>query len=328
MANPNQIHTSFTNLLKIDYPLIAGAMFLVSHEELVSEVSNAGGLGAAPSLNWRTTIEFKKALQKIKALSQKSYAINLIVNKSNLRLQADLDACVEEKVPVVITSLGNPIDVIKKVHAYGGKVFCDVVNLRYAQKVQDQGCDGVIAVSSGAGGHAGPISPLVLIPHLKSRIKIPIVAAGGIANGRQILAALVLGADAVQVGTRFIASIEAPVSQEYKNAIVNAEPEDIVLTSRISGTPASVINTPFIQSRSLNLSRLENFLIKNSVTKKYAKLLRGLIGQTQLAKAANHLTWKNVWSAGQGSGLISEVLPAREIVFKMIREYWESYDAL
>ena len=303
-------------------------MFLVSNEDLVSAVSNNGAIGGAPSLNWRTTELFKAAVQKIKTQTKKPFVVNLIVNKVNPRVDADLDICIEEKVPMVITSLGNPKTIIEKVHSYGGKVFCDVTDMKYAQKVQDLGCDGVIAVCSGAGGHAGPISPLVLVPYLKTKIKVPVVLAGGIATGRQILAGLVLGADAVQIGTRFIATKEAGVSAEYKKAIIDANPEDIVLTKRISGTPAAVIKTQYIEKTGLELGFVEKLLLKNSTTKKYMKLFRAVVGQKALEKAAQTTTWKNVWSAGQGVGLIDEVLPASTVVKNLIHEYWEAKNGI
>ncbi len=313
--------TAFTELLKCEYPIIAGPMFLVSTVALVTEVSNAGGVGGCPSLNWRSSIDFDAALESIKSKTAKPFAVNLIVNKVNPRVNQDLEKCIKHKVPLVITSLGNPKKIIEGVHSYGGKVFCDVVDLAYAEKVQDQGADGVIAVSAGAGGHAGPISPLVLIPYLKSKINIPVVAAGGIATGQQILAALVLGADAVQIGTRFIASVEAGVNDDYKKAVSTAVPEDIVLTKKISGTPAAVIMTPFIEKQGLNLNPIEEWLLKNPQTKKYTKMLRVIIGQKLLEKAAHQTTWKNVWSAGQGVGLIRDVLPAKEIMKRLVKEY-------
>ncbi len=317
------IKTKFTELFGCDYPIIAAPMFLVSNVAIVSEASNAGGLGAAPSLNWRSAQQFDEALKNIAAATSKPYAINLIVNKSNLRLDDDLDVLVKHKVPMVITSLGNPQRVIDAVHGYGGKVFCDVIDLKYALKVQDQGADGVIAVSSGAGGHAGPTSPLVLLPYLKEKLDIPIVAAGGIATGRQILAALVLGADAVQIGTRFIASTEAQVADDYKQAILTSAPEDIVLTKRISGTPAAVINTPFIQKAGLELPLWESFLRSHPLTAKYAKLLRYMRGTKSLqASAAGDISWKTVWSAGQGVGLIHDILPTADIIHTLVDEYY------
>jgi nitronate monooxygenase len=320
-----KIETAFTRLMGIDYPIIAGPMFLVSNEALVTAVSEAGGIGGMPSLNWRTPEGFQAAVQKIKSQTNKPYAVNIIVNKSNPRVDQDLDICVAEKVPMLVTSLGSPKKVIEKVHSYGGKVFCDVVDLKYALKVQDMGCAGVIAVSQGAGGHAGPTSPLVLIPHLKSKLKVPVIAAGGIATGRQVLAALVLGADGVQIGTRFIATTEAGVTKEYKDAILKAEPEDIVMTRRISGTPAAVIRTPYIDKVGLDLNPIESFLLKNSWTKPLMRPIRYVLGQNALEKAAHKTTWKSVWSAGQGVGLIHDVVPAKTAMERLVKEYWDAY---
>ncbi|PZQ45831.1 MAG: nitronate monooxygenase [Micavibrio aeruginosavorus] len=327
-TSPLPFKTSFTNLMGCDFPIIAAPMFLVSNEAMVTEASNAGGVGAAPSLNWRSTEQFGAALDKIRAGTNRPYGVNLIVNKSNLRAEQDLETIRQHQVPMVITSLGNPKAVIEAVHSYGGKVFCDVVDLKYAQKVQDLGADGVIAVSSGAGGHAGPVSPMVLIPYLKQHLKIPVVAAGGIATGKQILAAIILGADAVQIGTRFIATAEAGVSQDYKNAVLKAEPEDIVLTKRISGTPAAVINTPFIQKMGLELPPIEAFLRKHPLTAKYAKLLRYMQGTKSLEAAAQSVTWKTVWSAGQGVGLIHDIRPTADVMRQLMTEFWEARNAV
>ncbi len=322
------METEFTRIMGCDIPIIAAPMFLVSNEPMVVEASNSGALGAAPSLNWRTPEAFDEALTKIRGGTNRPYAINLIVNKSNLRFEQDLEIVKKHKVPMVITSLGNPQKVIDIVHGYGGKVFCDVVDLKYALKVQEQGADGVIAVSTGAGGHAGNVSPLVLIPYLKEHLRIPVVAAGGIATGRQVLAAMALGADAVQIGTRFIATTEAGVSQDYKDAIVESEPEDIVMTRRISGTPAAVINTPYIQKVGLDLSPLEKFLRKYPLTAKYVKLYRYVRGTRSLEGAAEKTTWKTVWSAGQGVGLIHDIKPTAEVIKTLVREYWDAKNAL
>jgi nitronate monooxygenase len=324
MPSPKAVPTAFTKLLGCKYPMIAGPMFLVSDENLVSEVSRAGGIGGMPSLNWRSTDQFRTAVRKVKALTEEPFAVNLIVNQANFRQGPDLDVCAEEKVPLVITSLGTPKEVIRRMHEVGCKVFCDVTNLEYAKKVEDLGADGVIAVSAGAGGHAGPVSPLVLIPYLKRHLKIPVVAAGGIATGSQIAAALLLGASAVQIGTRFIASTESKVDAAYKNAILNAEPEDILLTKRISGTPASVIRTPYIDKVGLELNPIEELLLKHPRTKKYMKMARAYLGSKALEKAVSSTTWKEVWSAGQGVGLIDDVKPAFEIVERLMREYHEA----
>lgn len=318
------IPTAFTELLGCEYPIVSGPMFLVSDENLVAAVSDAGAIGATPSLNWRSTDDFRKAVRGIRSRTDRPYAVNLIVNQANPRQHSDLEVCVEEKVPMVITSLGNPKNVIRRMHEAGGKVFCDVTDLKYAQKCQDLGADGVIAVSAGAGGHAGPISPLVLIPYLRKHLRIPIVAAGGIATGEQMAAALLLGASAVQIGTRFIATREAKVDDAYKQAILDAEPEDIVLTKKISGTPAAVIRTPYIDRQGLELNPIEAYLLKHPRTKKYVKMARAYIGSKALEKAVAGPTWKEVWSAGQGVGLIEEILPAREIVRLLVEQYHEA----
>jgi nitronate monooxygenase len=314
------LKTKITELLNIKYPIISGPMFLVSNEEMVANVSNAGGLGATPSLNWRTTKEFEKAVQTIKSKTDKPFAVNLIVNQSNIRLKADLEVCIKEKVPVIITSLGNPKEVIEEMHKIGSKVFCDVTTLDYAKKVESLGADAVIAVSQGAGGHAGNISPLVLIPYLKENLKIPVITAGGIATGKQIAAALILGADAVQLGTRFIATVEAKVSKSYKDAIIKAKPEDIVLTEKISGTPAAVINTDYIKKIGLKLNPIEKMLYQNPKTKKWVKLMRSYLGATALSKAAKNPTWKEVWSAGQSVALINEILTCEGVINKLVQE--------
>lgn len=322
------ISTDFTRMMGCDYPIIGAPMFLVSNAELVSAVSTAGGLGATPSLNWRTTAEFREQIRKIKRMTSRPFGVNLIVNQANPRVSQDLDVCVEERVPLVITSLGNPKETIKRMHDVGCKVFCDVVNLAYAKKVEELGADGVVAVGSGAGGHAGPISPLVLIPYLKRNLKIPVVAAGGIATGEQVAAALALGAAAVQIGTRFIATQEASVDQAYKDAILNAEPEDIVLTKKISGTPAAVIKTPYIEKQGLELNPVEAFLFKHPKTKKYMKMVRAYIGSKALEKAVAGPTWKEVWSAGQGVGLIDKVMPAADVVTELVKEYYSTSDRM
>ncbi|MCC7442168.1 MAG: nitronate monooxygenase [Bdellovibrionales bacterium] len=319
------IQTSFTELLGCRYPIIAGPMFLVSDENLVSAVSNAGGIGAAPSLNWRTPDLFREAVRKIKTLTDQPFGINLIVNQANPRVEADLAVCVEERVPFVVTSLGNPKEVIRRMHEVGGKVFCDVTTLEYALKVQELGADGVIAVSAGAGGHAGPTSPLVLIPYLRKHLRIPVVLAGGVATGEQVAAAMLLGASAVQIGTRFIATNEAKVDAKYKNAVLEAEPDDIVMTYKLSGTPAAVINTPYVKKSGLQLNPIESFLMKRKSTKKLMKTMRFLIGSKMLQKAAMLPTWKEVWSAGQAVGLIEDEIPAGEVVRRLVSEYYAAF---
>lgn len=296
-------------------------MFLVSDANLVVAMSEAGGVGGMPSLNWRTTEQFRQAVREVKSRTSKPFAVNLIVNSANERYPADLEVCADEKVSFVITSLGSPRDTIRVMRQVGGKVFCDVTTLSYAKKVEDLGADGVIAVSAGAGGHAGPVSPLVLIPYLKHHLKIPVIAAGGICTGRQLAACLLLGAAGVQIGTRLIATKEAKVDRHYKDAILRSQPEDIVLTQKVSGTPLSVIKTPYVERCGLEIGWLEKKLLKNPKTKKYVRILRHWIGSEALKKAVLGPTYKEVWSAGQGVGLIDELLSVAEVVELMVREY-------
>ncbi len=172
-------------------------MFLVSNVEMVVAVSEAGGIGAFPSLNYRPIDQYRNALKEMKSRTSKPIGVNIIVNKSNTRQHEDLKLALDAGVELLITSLGNPKEVIAAAHKNGAKVISDVTNLEHAKKVQDMGVDGVIAVGTGAGGHAGPISPVVLIPWLKRELSIPVIAAGGITEGKQIASALALGASGV-----------------------------------------------------------------------------------------------------------------------------------
>lgn len=315
------IETDFTRLLRCRIPLVAAPMFLVSNEDLVVEASEAGAVGAFPALNYRPIEEYRKALKTIKSRTKNPICVNIIVNKSNTRQGDDLKSALDAGVEMFITSLGSPREVIKAAHQNGAKVFCDVTNLEHALKVEDMGADGVIAVGAGAGGHAGPVSPLVLIPWLKTRLQIPILAAGGIANGTQMAACLALGASGVSVGTRFIASKEATIDQGYKDAVVKSTPEDIVMTTRISGTPAAVIKTPYIEKMGLDLPWYFKALKENKTAKKFVVPAIHLMGMKALEKAASGVTWKTVWSAGQSVGLVNEILPTREIIENFVREY-------
>lgn len=323
-----KLKTAFTELMQIDLPIIQAPMFLVSNEDMVVAASEAGGLGTFPALNYRPIEAYAEALRKIRARTKKPIGVNIIVNQSNTRQKDDLKIALDHGVDLFITSLGNPKNVIAEAHKNGAKVVCDVTNLEHAQKVQDQGADGVIAVGAGAGGHAGPISPLVLIPWLKEKLHIPIIAAGGISHGSQIAAALALGAAGVSVGTRFIACKEAEIDPAYKDAVVKSSPEDIVMTSRVSGTPAAVIRTPYIDKIGTELPLPLKILKDHPRTKKYIVPLIHLAGSKALEAAATKPTWKTVWSAGQSVGLVHEILGCREIIEKLTREYLEAVAAL
>lgn len=323
-----KIKTSLTEMLNIDYPIIGAPMFLVSNEDMVSAISEAGAIGTFPALNYRPIESYEKALKAIRVQTKKPIGVNIIVNKSNTRQGEDLKLALDHGVNLFITSLGNPKEVIRQAHKNGAKVLCDVTNLEHALKVQDMGADGVIAVGSGAGGHAGPISPVVLIPWLVRRLQIPVIAAGGVADGRTMAAMLALGASGVSVGTRFIASTEARVSEDYKKAVLEATPEDIMMTTRLSGTPAAVIKTPYTEKLGSDLPWALEILKKNPLTKKYVVPLIHYLGMKSLEGAISKPTWKTVWSAGQSVGLIHEELSCGAIIEMMVSEYQQAVKAM
>ncbi len=315
-------------MLGIDYPIIAAPMFLVSNMDIVVSASEAGGIGAFPALNYRPIENYRKALFEMKQKTKKPIGVNIIAHRGNPRQKDDLKHALDAGVEFFITSLGSPKEVIDEAHKIGSKVFCDVTNLEHALKVQDWGADGVIAVGSGAGGHAGPITPFVLIPWLKQKLSIPIVAAGGISHGSGIAAALALGADAVSVGTRFIASQEAQVDDAYKRAIVDSTPEDIVLTTRVSGTPLAVINTDYIKKTGTDLPIWASYLKKNPYTKKYVAPAIFWLGTKMVEEAALKPTYKTVWSAGQSVGLVDEIAPTQKIIENLVSEYFAAVKGL
>lgn len=319
-----KIKTKLTDILNIQVPIIGAPMFLVSNEEMVSEISEAGAIGTFPALNYRPIENYEKALQTIRKKTKKPIGVNIIVNKSNTRQHEDLKLALDNGVDLFITSLGSPKEVIREAHKNGAKVLCDVTNLDHALKVQDMGADGVIAVGAGAGGHAGPISPIVLVPWLAGELDIPVIAAGGVADGRTMAAMLALGAAGVSVGTRFIASTEAKVGSDYKNAVIKATPEDIFMTNRISGTPAAVIRTPYTEKLGTDLPWALEILKKHPMTKKYVVPLIHYLGMKSLEGAIGKPTWKTVWSAGQSVGLIDSELSCREIIEKMVTEYQQT----
>jgi len=323
------IENSFCRILNIEFPMIMAPMFLVSNAGMMKAAMDKGIAGAFPSLNFRKEGELAGLLDELNAHLAKTktgtYGVNLIVQKTNPLYVKHLEVCIQKKVPFFITSLGSPKEVIQQAKTYGAKVFCDVTNIEHAQKCHDLGCDGFIAVGQGAGGHAGPYSLQVLIPSLHKHFPDKaVIAAGSIATGEGILSVLALGAAGVSVGTRFIASTEAGVSQEYKTAITDAGMEDIVMTDRLSGTPSSIINTPYAQKLGTHQNWLERLLSNNSRTKKWFKMLVQIRGMKKLEAAIHPGNYKTLWIAGQSSELISDILPCGEIIERMKQETYTS----
>ena len=328
------MNTALTQMFNLRLPIIMAPMFLVSNEEMMKSAMRFGILGTFPTLNYRKENELQVLIANLYKFkkennAQGTFGVNLIVQKTNPLYEKHLKICVEGKVPFYITSLGNPKEVIDKAHSYGGKVFCDVTNLEHAQKCASLGCDGFIAVCQGAGGHAGPYPFSVLIPALRKEFPtIPVIAAGGIANGAGILSALAAGAEGVSMGTRFIATHEAGVSNEYKQSIVDSGMENIVLTDRLSGTPCAIINTPYAQKIGTKQNAFEKWMSNNSTTKKYFKMLIQVQGMKKLEEAIKPGNYNNLWSAGQSVELIDDILSCEEVLSRLEKEISISFEQL
>ena len=311
--------TALTRMLHIEFPIIMAPMFLVSNARMIIEAANSGIAGAVPALNYRNDADFRKALTEIKeGVKGKAYGVNLIANKSNIHFEEQLQTCLEFEVPFIITSLGSPQQIIEACKPKGMKVFCDVIDLAYAKKVEAMGADAVIAVNNEAGGHAGDMSPEQFIPLLLKECKIPVISAGGVGNRATLDRMLKLGACGVSIGSPYIASTEAPVSMEYKQAILDYGAKDIVKTTKISGTPCTVINTPYVQKVGLQQNWLERMLAQNKSIKKYIKMLTYYKGMKALEKAAFSANYQTYWCAGQSIEYIHKIRPVAEITRSLV----------
>jgi nitronate monooxygenase len=290
------LSTPLSRRLGLRYPVVAAPMFLISNRAMIVACAEAGILGSMPSLNARTPEALEADLQWIRARTDKPFAINVTIGLTDpARLRRDVELCLHYEVPVMITSYGDPTPLVRAAHERGVTVFHDVINLRHAKKAEAAGVDAIIGVSQGAGGHAGVINPYVLIPWLRRELSVPIIAAGCISGGEQVVAALALGAELAYMGTRFIASTECGAQDAYKQMVVDSTHDDIVYTDRVSGTHA-------------------NFL-KQTVP--------GEGGPDTSADGAKR--WKEIWSAGQGVTTVTSIEPIGAIVEGIVRE---AHDAL
>lgn len=314
-------------MLGIEYPVIAAPMFLISNTKMVIAALQNGITAAFPALNYRSDAELRAAIAEIRAATSKPFGVNLIVNKSNLKYKGQLDTLAELKVDFIITSLGSPKEVIDTCKPLGIKVFCDVVDLEYARKVEALGADALIAVNNRAGGHAGNTSPEQFVATLKANCSIPIISAGGIAYGADIRNIMDQGAAGVSVGTIFIACDEADITPEYKQAMVEYGEKDIVRTTKLSGSALTVINTPYVQQLGTKANFLERLLNKNKRLKKYVKMLLAFRGMKAVEKAAFGATYKTVWCAGPAIEHVKSIRPMGEIVRTLTREYDQAKNA-
>jgi len=287
---------------RLAIPAIVAPMFLISGPDLVVECCKAGLLGTFPALNQRTTDGFVAWLDEIEGRLDgvaAPYGVNLIVHRTNSRVQADLDVIVQHKVPLVITSLGTVREVIDAVHSYGGLVFHDVISARHAEKAAKAGADGLIAVSAGAGGHAGTISPFALIDEIRGIFDGALVLAGALSRGRHIAAAELMGADFGYFGSHFIPAAESLATPEQKQMMVEAKDADIVHTDKVTGIYANFMKASLVANGLLDAP--------------------GHVGALDLEGEAR--AWKTIWSAGHGVGAVKAIRPARAICEDLIADY-------
>ena len=305
---------TFLSALKL--PLIGAPLFIVSGPELVIEQCKAGIIGSFPALNarpkeildeWLTRIteELKDYQESNPNTLVAPFAVNQIVHQSNDRLMHDMELCVKHKVPIVITSLRPPAQVVEAVHGYGGLVFHDVINIKHAKKAIDQGVDGVIAVCAGAGGHAGTLSPFALVKEIRAIYDGLIILSGSMSCGQDILAAQCIGADLAYFGTRFIATNEANAVNEYKEMIVASNADDIVYSSLFTGVHGSYLKG------SITNAGLDPELLNDGDKQKMD------FGSENTKSKA----WKDIWGAGQGVGTMNDISSVKDLVENLFDEY-------
>ena len=304
----------------IEVPLIGGAMYPCSNPELVAAVSDAGGIGIVQpiSLTYVHGHEFREGLRLIRRLTAKPVGMNALIEASSKRYHEKMvewvTIALEEGIRFFITSLGNPRWVCERVHAAGGKVYHDVTERKWALKGRDSGVDGLIGVNRRAGGHAGPHSAEQLLSEVAD-LGLPVVCAGGIGTATDFGAALRLGYAGVQMGTRFIATVECRASAAYKQAILDADETDIVWSERITGVPVAVINTAYIGRRGLKAGPLARRLLRGRRTKHWMRGFYALKSLWQLKRASLDETGeKDYWQAGKSVAGITSIEPAGEIV--------------
>ena len=306
-------------------PIIGAPMFIASGPELVIAQCKAGVVGSFPALNarpadelsrWLTRIETELAAHRAAHPDQPvaPFAVNQIVHASNDRLAHDIDVCVQHRVPMLISSLRAPDrSMLDAVHAYGGVVFHDVINIRHAKKALDAGVDGLILVAAGAGGHAGMLSPFALVGEVRKFFDGPIALSGSIASGGAVLAAQAMGADFAYIGTRWLATQEANTSPGYRDAIVGSEAADIIYTNLFTGVHGNYLRS------SIEAAGLD----PNALPQSEATAMNFGSGGGSKAKA-----WRDIWGAGQGVGLMTDVPAVADVVARLEREYRDARDRI
>jgi nitronate monooxygenase len=328
-----ELATDFTRHVGVDVPIIGGPMYPCSNPELVAAVSEAGGIGVLQpvSLTYVHGHEFRAGVRLIRSLTAKPIGMNALIEASSKkyfeRMQRWIDIALDEGVRFFITSLGKPGWVVDRVHAAGGVVYHDVTSAKWAEKGLAGGVDGLIAVNRRAGGHAGDKSPERLYEELAD-FGVPLVCAGGVASRERFVDVMRLGYAAVQMGTRWIATDECTAAQPYKEAIIEAGEEDIVLSERLTGVPVAVIKTPYIERMGLEAGTLARWMLRGHRRKHWMRMIYAVKSLWQLKRASlDESGDRDYWQAGKSAGDIHEVLPAGEIVASFARALEESVGA-
>ena len=302
------------NGFKLRIPVVGSPMFTISNPKLVVNQCKSGIIGSFPALNAREPETLEDWIKQIKDDLEDykfhnpdkivaPYAVNQICHKSNKRLISDMETCVEQKVPIIITSLRPPDDIIDAAHSYGGIVYHDVISVRHAEKAAEIGVDGLILVCAGAGGHAGTLSPFALLREVKEWFKGTILLSGSIGDGSSIASALALGADLAYIGSRFIATTEANADEVYKKMILDSSATDIVYSSFFSGVHGNYLRGS-IERSGLDPDNLED----------------GTKNQMTFSNPNKPKTWKDIWGSGQGIGRVSEITSTKKVVDQLEKE--------
>lgn len=317
---------------RLSLPVIGAPLFIVSGPELVAAQCKAGIIGSFPALNARPQHVLDEWLTRIKDelsgyqeanpnASVAPFAVNQICHATNSRLMEDMETCVKHKVPIIITSLRPPAEIVEAAHEYGGLVFHDVINMRHAMKAAEQGVDGLILVCAGAGGHAGTLSPFALVREVRAEFDKTIILSGSIADGYGVASALAVGADLAYMGTRFIATEEATADARYKEMLVESTADDIVYTNLFSGVLGNYLK-PSIAAAGMDPNNLP--------TSDKTRMNFGSGGSRESDGSNEAKAWRDIWSSGQGAGLIHEVPSVHDLVQSLREQYQqarEDFDA-